>query len=177
MIRSRCEAATGAVDIESARALVSLCGGRVSVDTEPSGVEIRVTLPQARDERLTVVAVDDNADLLSLFASYCTGTTYRIIPVSRGQQAMEAVAEHQADIILLDVMLPDIDGWDLLMNLHANPCTRDIPVIVCSVIADEHLVLSLGAVAYLRKPVWRKQLLDALGSVATQPPGVCLEVD
>jgi len=177
VICSRDEAATGAVDVESARALVSLCGGRLSVDKEPGGVEIRVTLPRAHDGRLIVVAADDNVDLLSLFASYCTGTPYRIIPVSSGQQAMEAVAEHHPDIILLDVMLPDIDGWDLLMNLHANPGTRDIPVIVCSVIADEHLVLSLGAVAYLRKPVWRKQLLDALGSVATQLPGVCREAD
>ena len=71
------------------------------------------------------------------------------------------------DLILLDIMLPDVDGLDLLLDLHVNPATSAVPVIVCSVVADERLVLELGAALYLRKPVSRQQLLDAMGEAST----------
>jgi CheY-like chemotaxis protein len=62
-------------------------------------------------------------------------------------------------------MLPDVDGWDLLMHLHEDPTTREIPVIVCSVVREGKLALSLGAALHLPKPVEPCQLIQALDQV------------
>lgn len=66
------------------------------------------------------------------------------------------------DVILLDVMMPHQDGWQVLQRLQAQVGTQHIPVIVCSVFDDPELARSLGAVDFLPKPVSRLQLLRAL---------------
>ena len=75
-------------------------------------------------------------------------------------------------MIVLDVMLPDpaIDGWELLAQLHEHPETRSIPVIICSVIRERQLALSLGAASYLPKPVRRKDFIEALDGVVRRAP-------
>jgi len=131
----------------------------------PLTLELEIPLVKVREKHVTVLFVDDNTDLATLFSSYCTGTPYNLVHVSQGVLALQRIAEVEPDLIVLDVMLPDVDGWELLMQLHANPATSAIPVIVCSVVIDTHLALDLGAKLYLQKPVWRKQLLDAFKSV------------
>jgi CheY-like chemotaxis protein len=63
---------------------------------------------------------------------------------------------------MLDVMMPQVDGWELLAAIKSNPATRDIPVIVCSVLKSPALALKLGAAAYLPKPVSQQALIEAL---------------
>jgi CheY-like chemotaxis protein len=72
------------------------------------------------------------------------------------------VAEIRPTVIILDVLLPQEDGWELLMSLRADDRTRDIPVIVCSVLREPQLARSLGASAHLPKPVTQGALLEAL---------------
>jgi CheY-like chemotaxis protein len=63
---------------------------------------------------------------------------------------------------VLDVLLPDTDGWELLTYLHEHPATRALPILVASVVHGEELALALGATAYLSKPVRRQQFIQAL---------------
>jgi CheY-like chemotaxis protein len=65
-------------------------------------------------------------------------------------------------LILLDVMMPGRDGWTALGQLREHPQTQHIPIIVCSIVSQRELALALGAVAFLRKPVSREDLLAAL---------------
>ncbi len=65
-------------------------------------------------------------------------------------------------MIILDLMLPNRDGWELLQILHANPDTASIPVAVCSILDDPELAFSWGAQFYLKKPVGSLELLQAL---------------
>src|SRR5206468_1474082 len=67
------------------------------------------------------------------------------------------------DAVLLDILLPDIDGWEVLQRLKADPLTRAIPVMVVSVVDDRQLGLALGAIDYFVKPISREPLLEALG--------------
>ena len=67
--------------------------------------------------------------------------------------------------ILLDIMMPQRDGWTLLGQLREHPDTHAIPVIVCSILPQEQLALVLGAAAFLRKPVSRADLLRALAQL------------
>ena len=65
-------------------------------------------------------------------------------------------------LIVLDVMLPGIDDWELLGRLRAHPRTRAAPIIICTILPQKELALALGAAAFIRKPVSRPALLSAL---------------
>jgi CheY-like chemotaxis protein len=64
--------------------------------------------------------------------------------------------------IVLDVMLPGIDGWELVGRLREHPRTRDVPIVICTILPQEQLAMALGAAAFLRKPVAREVLLEVL---------------
>ncbi|NIV31704.1 MAG: response regulator, partial [Anaerolineae bacterium] len=70
--------------------------------------------------------------------------------------------EFSPQVILLDVMMPQIDGWEILGRLRQHPLTSHIPTVVCTILAQEELALSLGASAFVRKPVTRQVFLAAL---------------
>ena len=109
--------------------------------------------------------MDDNPDMARLYRRYSEGTRYHIVHVAHGRDLIETVRVVAPDLILLDVMLPDADGWDLLMRLHTDPKTRAIPVIVCTVVKEEELALSLGAAYYLAKPVRPHEFIRVLDKV------------
>jgi CheY-like chemotaxis protein len=138
-------------------------GGELKVAQEGNAIALALDLPliQVIKEKVTVLVIDDNVDLVTLYRSYCVSTPYSIENIRKGTQVSATLTALHPDLILLDVLLPDVNGWDLLLDLHANPATRTIPIIVCSVVTDEQLALDLGATLYLRKPVWREQLLAA----------------
>lgn len=120
--------------------------------------------------KITVLAVDDNSDMADFYRRCTEGTSYHIVHVAAGQDLFEAIKVYEPDIIVLDVMLPDVDGWTLLMRLHQNPVSRSIPVVVCSVVRDEELALSLGAALYVAKPVRPREFVEALDRVRPQAP-------
>jgi CheY-like chemotaxis protein len=118
--------------------------------------------------QVTVLAVDDNPDMHQFYRRCTTGTRYRIVHATGGEEALEKIRASSPDIIVLDVMLPDVDGWKLLMQLHENPATRPIPVVVCSVVREEKLALALGAALHLPKPVEPRRFVEALDQVCSQ---------
>lgn len=155
------------LEIALAQELLIAHGAGIKIDQEGDAIILTLDLPlvQTAREKITVLVVDDNVDLVTLYRSYCVGTPYFIQHIRKGSQVLAALAAFHPDLILLDVLLPDMNGWDLLLDLHANPATRTTPIIVCSVVTDEQLALDLGAAFYLRKPVWREQLLSAFEHV------------
>ena len=77
-------------------------------------------------------------------------------------QAVKVAEAATPAAILLDVMLPGVDGWELLGRLREHPQMQEVPVIVCTILPQERVALTLGAAAFLRKPVSREALLAAL---------------
>jgi CheY-like chemotaxis protein len=120
--------------------------------------------------QITALAVDDNPDMLQFYRRCTTGTRYRVVPAAGGEEAIKKIKASPPDIIILDVMLPDVDGWKLLMQLHEDPATRPIPVIVCSVVREEDLARALGAALYLPKPVEPRRFVEALDRVCPRAP-------
>ncbi len=121
--------------------------------------------------KVTVLVVDDNRDMARFYRDVTIGTHYRITSLTTGRELLKWVENNRADIIVLDVMLPDIDGWRLLMRLREDTTTRSVPVIVCSVIREEALAMSLGAAVYLAKPVRPREFIQALNRVSPWAPG------
>jgi CheY-like chemotaxis protein/predicted DNA-binding protein (UPF0251 family) len=159
------------VDLSLAETLLSMQGGDLRMQQTEDTLTVTVTLPLVEQPaRTTVLVVDDNADLVTLYRTYCAKTRFDLVHLREAKGLFETVNQVRPAIIVLDILLPDLDGWDILFQLHVNPLTQPIPVIVCSVVTDEQLVLDLGARLYLRKPVWRSQLLDAFDYVLGTHP-------
>ncbi|MCY3915399.1 MAG: response regulator [Chloroflexi bacterium] len=156
-------AETGAERLRVARELVSFSGGSLQHDADAVGdqvCEIRLTLPT--DSQIAVLAIDDNPDTLQLLQRYTADTRYRLQGESDPARSLALAEETRPDIILLDVLLQDIDGWELLGRFRAHPRLGDKPVIVCTILPQRDLALSLGAAAFLNKPLSQRQLLAAL---------------
>jgi CheY-like chemotaxis protein len=121
---------------------------------------------------ITVLAVDDNPDMARLYRRYADGTQYHILHVAHGHGFFDTVKALGPDLIVLDVMLPDVDGWELLMRLRSEATTSTIPVVVCSVVKEEELALSLGAAGYIAKPVRPLEFIRALDLARQQAAAV-----
>jgi len=115
--------------------------------------------------RIKVLVVDDNPDLIHFYQRYVQGTRYQIVPLAEGTRALEVVETVKPDVIVLDVMLPNVDGWELLTSLREHPAARSLPIIICSVVREEELALALGAARYIPKPVRRQEFIQALDQV------------
>lgn len=115
-----------------------------------------MTSPLEPQGRCTVLVVDDTPDNLALMSSLLR-TDYKVKLASSGERALEIVAgESKPDLILLDIMMPDVDGYEVLRRLQFNPKTEDIPVIFLTAMSasdDETVGLELGAVDYITKPI------------------------
>jgi CheY-like chemotaxis protein len=117
---------------------------------------------------ISVAVVDDNPDMVRFYRRCTEGTQYHISPITEAQTLFERIQVIKPAVIVLDIMLPDIDGWEMLTRLHEDPITRGIPVIVCSVIREAQLALSLGAAYYLPKPVRPPEFKQALDRALAQ---------
>jgi CheY-like chemotaxis protein len=119
-------------------------------------------------KNVSVLVVDDNPDLVNFYRHYTARTQYEIVYLNQAHHLFETIAQVNPQIIVLDVMLPDTDGWELLTNLHEHHATRSIPVIICSVVKRQELAAALGAAYYLPKPVRRQKFIEALDQVLSQ---------
>ncbi len=144
--------------------MATLGGARVSplrAGEIISGFEVHLPSNPQR----TVLVVDDNEDVLELFRRYLA-PHYRVATAQNAREALLLARQLQPYAITLDLMMPDEDGWDLLQVLLNRPDTRHIPIIVCTVLRQKELALSLGAAAFLPKPVSEQALLAALAALA-----------
>jgi len=142
------------------RELVAAMGGAVRITDNSGGAwEARLAWPTGKR---VLLVIDDNADFLGLYRRYATGHNWQIVGVTSGAEAQQAIAQARPTLILLDVLMPGEDGWELLVALKQNPYTRDIPVVICSVLDQPTLATTLGAAGYLRKPVQKQDLLRVL---------------
>jgi len=114
------------------------------------------------NSRHTVLVVDDNEDVLELFQRYLSSNEYRVVTAKTSQDALPLARRLQPHAITLDLMMPGQDGWDLMQVLLNQPETGHIPIIVCSVLKQKELALSMGATAFLQKPVTEQEMLAVL---------------
>ncbi len=155
--------------IEMTHDLIRLTGGALAAPPRwapGKSYTAALTLPLA--ERVTVLVIDDNLDTLQLIRRYLESTRYRFVGVREPEQALAQAQALSPQLIILDVMLPGIDGWEVLGRLRENPFFRSIPVIVSTILPQEQLALTLGAAAFLRKPVSRETVLATLDRLLSE---------
>ncbi len=149
--------------VATADHLARLCGGLLTMQCSSrpaAALQAELTLPAL--EQAAVLAIDDNLDTQQLYNRHLAGSPFRLISATTAGEGLALAIDANPAIIILDVMMPGQDGWTLLGQLREHPVTRTIPVIVCSILPQESLALVLGAADFLRKPVRRADLLQAL---------------
>lgn len=162
------DAETSRVNLEITRQLARLCGGKLRTTLTPKTFCARLTLPAL--ETLPVLIIDDNADTIQLLQRYAAGTRYQLTGARTLARALELVAQAPPQIIVLDVMMPDVDGWQVLGQLRQHPTTRQIPIVICTILAQEDLARTLGANGFVHKPVSRSTFLAALDRQVAPAP-------
>jgi CheY-like chemotaxis protein len=149
-----------------ARQLLGLSEGRLEIaPSQPGVLRVKMTFPAA--SRIPILVIDDNADTLRLIERYLAGSRFAFTGASHPEQALALADQLAPRVILLDVMFPEVDGWEILGRLRAHPHIQHIPVIINTILPQESLALALGAAAFLRKPVNREALLKALEEQVT----------
>src|ERR1019366_6803074 len=128
--------------------------------------------------RNTILVVEDNPQAAKLLSLHLAQAGYQVLTAQNGSQALVLAAQHHPMAITLDLLLPDMDGWQVLTELKARLHTRNIPVIIVSVLDRQALGFHLGALDYLVKPVERAELLHALRRCVPHEGenGVCRKV-
>ncbi len=145
-------------DWRAAERIMHYQGGSLEFeDNLTLGFQVTIRLPVAGQTRILII--DDNQAILQLFERYLAPHHYEVQKLQSGLEALLAATEAPPDLIILDVMMPTMDGWQVLRSLQQNPITKNTPIIVCSVLKEPELAISLGASAYLKKPVDRLELL------------------
>ena len=147
--------------------LVRSLRGVCQVQVEPDMVVASVTLLV---RRRSLLVIDDSADLVQLVARFLADQDYTVLSAGTVQEGLGLARNDPPDVVLLDIMIPEQDGWDALQALKHDPVTQDVPVIVCTVLAEAELALALGAAEFIRKPLTRPALLAALDRWARPAP-------
>ncbi len=113
----------------------------------------------------TILVVEDNPKAAQLLSIYLSESGYNVIVATDGDEAITRAREIKPFAITLDIMLPKKDGWQVLQELKSYSDTCDIPIIIISIIDNQSLGFSMGALGYLVKPIDKDQLISMLSNL------------
>jgi CheY-like chemotaxis protein len=156
-----CLSGEEATSLDTARHWAQRLGAKLDVHPEDGsgGTQLVLSLPIYK---MTVMVVDDQDAAIRMFTRYLSRMDIQVVGVREPEAVLSTARKLQPHCITLDLMMPSVDGWEVLQSLRNDPDTQEIPVVVCSVWNEPELAASLGASDFLRKPVMQKHLLAAL---------------
>ena len=151
-----------------------MMGGDVTVASEPGkGSVFTVRLPAAAAETAvavapagiaprngsTILVVDDDATARELISHYLEEEGFAVVAAANGVEALKLAREIRPVAITLDVVMPDLSGWNVLSALKGDPALAAIPVVMVTITDEKRRAFALGAAGYVMKPIERTQLL------------------
>jgi len=138
-----------------------------SIETHKSNLRVNL-YPGRKNAYLRLKAapllmvVEDDSQSLYLIERYASTSGCQLVSAWEGKEALTLAQQAHPTIILLDIVLSGMMGWEVLQILRADPLTCDIPVIICSALDEADRAQQAGAVGYLRKPVYYQDFVAAL---------------
>ena len=169
--KNYCEMMGGTIMVESEEGKGSAFTVHIPADIESTRKDGAAPQPapagteKARsdtDKRSTVLVIDDDSSARDLLQRLLEREGYRVFTSDRGKKGLEMAREVRPDVITLDALMPEMDGWTVLGALKQDAELARIPVVMVSFVDEPGKGLALGAAEYITKPVKRQQLLDVL---------------
>ena len=121
---------------------------------------------------IRVVCIEDESEMIDLVSMILSREGYQVIGAPSGLQGLQIVEDTQPELVLLDLMMPDLDGWEVYQRLKANPKTTSVPIIVLTARAqsiDKILGLHIAKVDdYITKPFSPTELLASIAKVLSK---------
>ncbi len=121
-----------------------------------------------------ILVVDDEPPIVRLMEFILARQGHEMLVAVNGQEALDKVRAHQPDLVLLDIMMPRIDGYEVARTLRADPATADLPIIMLSAKAQEEDIqkgMDVGVNEYITKPFSPDQLVHVVGDYLSRVPG------
>lgn len=157
------------------RSLIEMHGGRIgllSSEVDKGSVffftlplpEIKTneTLDQLKHGENVVLSIDDDPQVIALYERFLAANGYKVVALTDPELAVQKAIELKPFAITLDIMMPQKDGWIVMQELKKNEQTRNIPILVCSILEEEEKGFSMGASDYLVKPFASDDLVNAI---------------
>jgi CheY-like chemotaxis protein len=110
----------------------------------------------------TVLIIDDDPTVSELMKRQLLKENYKVIVAPNGKEGIRLARDIRPDVITLDILMPEMDGWSVLRTLKADPKVSDIPVIMASILDEKNKGFSLGAADFLSKPVQKEYLMKSI---------------
>lgn len=114
----------------------------------------------------TILVVDDELDIVDVLSDLLTAEGYRVLTASNGREGLARIAESRPDLVLLDRMMPVVDGAEMLRLMREDASLGGIPVVMMSAAEGRRLSQELGCAAFLKKPFDLGTLLDTVARLA-----------
>ena len=119
--------------------------------------------PRRAGALATVLIIDDEQPAHELLERELAGAGYDILHAAGGREGLKLAKQARPDVITLDIIMPDLDGWSVLKALKSDPELCDIPVVLVTIMRDRDLGFALGAADYITKPLDREVLMRVVG--------------
>lgn len=154
--------------------LIDMHGGSIWLESELGrGSQFHIVIPcegapdeaAQDDDRPLILALDDDPSTLQLIDDYAGTRGYRVHKTNDPTTIVELAARLQPSVLITDVMMPQVDGWQVIEQMKAHPKTHHVPIIVLSIVEKHATAHYLGATLSLTKPIHQMTLLDALSRV------------
>jgi GAF domain-containing protein/CheY-like chemotaxis protein len=129
---------------------------------------VQTTAMKSKEGKPSILVVDDEASIRELLNQELHEAGYQVRVAANGREALEQVRREPPDLVILDVMMPEMNGFDVAAVLKNDPQTMDIPILILSIVQDKERGFRLGVDRYLTKPIDTDALLREVGSLLQQ---------
>ena len=173
MVKLLAELHGGAVSMESAVGEGSVCtvwlpmraAAEVSATPMRTADIARVGVAGVR----TALVVEDDEKSAELIRVQLEAEGFKVVHAATAEEALVLALQQPLSLITVDIMLPNMDGWEFLARIKETPDLRRVPVVIISIVADSTKGFSLGAAAVMQKPISRQELIDAIADIGLLP--------